>query len=102
MLSITCGEFSTLMDTWYKLYFAVKILFIMNCFKSSAIRFSMSESAVYSMFELDLMLGNHLCFWPIYFQRSATLAPLDNEDWVAVQAMVLQQEENHVLDKLQG
>jgi len=34
-------------------------------------------------------------------KRGATLSPLDNEDWVAVQAMVLQQDENQILDKLQ-
>ena len=38
----------------------------------------------------------------IYVQRSATLSPLDDNDWVAVQSMILQQEENHILDKLEG
>ncbi|XP_058956097.2 uncharacterized protein [Pocillopora verrucosa] len=33
-------------------------------------------------------------------KRSATLSPLDNEAWVAVQCMILQNEENQVLDKL--
>lgn len=65
--------------------------------------FRFGTCGVISMLELGLKLGNHLCFsWPVYFQRSATLAPLDNEDWVAVQAMILQQEENQTLDKLQG
>lgn len=34
-------------------------------------------------------------------KRSATLSPLDDENWVAVQAMILHNEENHILDKLQ-
>lgn len=33
-------------------------------------------------------------------KRSATLSPLDHEAWVAVQCMILQNEENQVLDKL--
>ena len=65
--------------------------------------FILGLAHVNSTFELGLKLGNQLYFsWPIYFQRSATLSPLDNEDWVAVQAMILQQEENQTLDRLQG
>ena len=64
---------------------------------------SLGSELVNLSFELGLKLSYHSCFsWPIYFQRGATLSPLDNEDWVAVQAMVLQQDENQILDKLQG
>jgi len=34
-------------------------------------------------------------------KRSATLSPLDDDNWVAVQSMILQKEENFILDKLQ-
>ncbi|KAJ7388912.1 ATP phosphoribosyltransferase (ATP-PRTase) (ATP-PRT) [Desmophyllum pertusum] len=34
-------------------------------------------------------------------KSSATLSPLDNDDWVAVQSLILQHEENHILDKLE-
>lgn len=33
-------------------------------------------------------------------KRSATLSPLDDEKWVAVQSMILHNEENQILDKL--
>lgn len=56
----------------------------------------MLQSVFFSTKSLDFLHVSR------FSQSSATLSPLDNDDWVAVQSLILQHEENHILDKLEG
>ena len=56
----------------------------------------------YSMYKIHYKVKTKLVGALCLLQKSPTLAPLDDQQWITVKALVPRVQENSVLDKLQG